>query len=216
MRVHITIAAALACSACHETDATVGGTQEVVTMSSIPNPDLDVLFVIDNSPGMLVKQNSLVASFPLMMDALASLPAGMPNLHIGVVTSDMGTSASHTPAPGPATGSGPGACAGLGLDGALQHASPALTGNYIIDVDNGMGGRTTNYTGQLRDVFQQIASVGSSGCGFEQHLASMRRALTNPANGDFLRPTANLAVIIPARSPPRTRTGTRSPIPPCA
>ena len=50
----------------------------------------------------------------------------------------------------------------------------------------------------MRDTFAANATVGDHGCGYEQHLASMRRALANPANGDFIRPTANLAVVIVA------------------
>jgi hypothetical protein len=45
-------------------------------------------------------------------------------------------------------------------------------------------------------VFGQIALVGSVGCGFEQHLAAMRKALTSTTNAGFLRPDANLAVVI--------------------
>jgi hypothetical protein len=45
-------------------------------------------------------------------------------------------------------------------------------------------------------VFAQIAQVGQGGCGFEQHLAAVRRALVQPANAGFLRDDANLAVVI--------------------
>jgi hypothetical protein len=40
----------------------------------------------------------------------------------------------------------------------------------------------------------QVAGV--SGCAFEQHLAAVERALSNPANTGFLRPDAYLGVII--------------------
>jgi hypothetical protein len=41
-----------------------------------------------------------------------------------------------------------------------------------------------------------MASIGATGCGFEQHLHAMRRALdNNPNNAGFLRPDAFLAVI---------------------
>jgi hypothetical protein len=40
-----------------------------------------------------------------------------------------------------------------------------------------------------------MASLGTSGCGFEQHLESMFRALQPGRNAGFLRPDAHLAVI---------------------
>jgi hypothetical protein len=41
-----------------------------------------------------------------------------------------------------------------------------------------------------------IAGVGTAGCGIEQHLAGVERALQNPANAGFLRPEAKLAVVV--------------------
>ena len=196
MKIIALVIAALA--ACGHTEIEVGDLQEVLALPATPNPNLDLLFLIDNSPSMTDKQASLVANFPRMIDTIAMLPGGLPNLHIGVATSDMGTMGSHDAMPAPMVGSGPGMCEGLGNDGELQANSPALaTGaKYIVDVSDGSGGRTTNYTGQLRDVFAQIATVGATGCGFEQHLAGIRRALMNPANAGFIRDEANLAVII--------------------
>jgi hypothetical protein len=193
MRVVVVLVAVTACA---DRTIVVGDLQEVSSFKAIPNPNLDLLFVIDNSASMTPHQQALAASFPRMMDVLAQLDGGLPNLHIGVVTSDMGTSASGTP-PGPEVGVlGSGFCGGYGDDGALQHASaPELAGMYISDIADG-GTRVRNYTGELRDVFSKIALVGSDGCGFEQHLSAMRRALINPANAGFLRPQANLAVVI--------------------
>jgi hypothetical protein len=72
-----------------------------------------------------------------------------------------------------------------------------MTERFISDVADGNGGRTTNYTGALRDEFGTLALVGAQGCGFEQHLGALRRALdNNPTNAGFLRPDANLAVIV--------------------
>ena len=43
---------------------------------------------------------------------------------------------------------------------------------------------------------EDLAQIGATGCGFEQHLLAMRRALeNNPANAGFLRDNAFLAVI---------------------
>jgi hypothetical protein len=92
-------------------------------------------------------------------------------------------------------------CSGSGDNGALQNTGTNCTGPddaYIEDIKNSDGTRSTNYTGSLADTFSCIAQLGITGCGFEQHLESMRRALngSNPANQNFLRPNAFLAVII--------------------
>jgi hypothetical protein len=187
-----------ATAGCHGDTVMVGNDlTPIMTLPATPNRDVDMLFVIDDSPSTADKQASLIASFPTMMDALDSLPGGRPNLHIGVVSTDMGTQSSGDAMPGPEVGSGTGACIGMGDDGVLQHAVPVdtLTGSFIADVANPDGTRAINYTGGLRDVFAQIAQLGSNGCGFEQPLAAMRRALTNPMNAGFVRPDANLAVV---------------------
>ena len=189
--------------ACQDSTVDIGQLDNVLDLRALPNRDVDVLFVIDNSPSMADKQAALVAGFPKMMDALGTLEGGLPNLHIGVITSDMGSMGSLDLEPGPTIGNPQyGGCSGRGDDGNLKHndgPDPAVElggALYISDLGNEDGSRTRNYTGELRDVFTKIATVGAGGCGFEQHLASMRRALTNTANGDFLRPNANLAVVI--------------------
>lgn len=190
------LALVVAIPACRDT-IVVGELQEVVQLKAIPNRDLDLLFVVDNSGSMADQQAALAASFPRMIDVLGELDE-LPNLHIGVVTSDLGTSGLDGSPPAPAVGQpGAGVCSATGDDGVLQHANaPELAGSFIVDADDGAGGRMRNYTGELRDVFAHIATVGETGCGFEQHLAAMQRALANPANAGFVRPDANLAVIV--------------------
>lgn len=179
--------------ACKDT-IVVGGLSEVASMRSIPNRDLDILFVIDDSASTGDKQARLAAAFPQMMDVLAQVEGGLPNLHIGVITTDMGTSNSGGP-PGPAVGQlGSGGCSGVGKDGILQRTQ-LMTDAWLSDVE-GPTGRVRNYTGTLRETFGELARVGYSGCGFEQPLAAMKRALTNPLNNGFLRDEANLAIVI--------------------
>ncbi|HWU87300.1 MAG TPA: hypothetical protein VN253_08495 [Kofleriaceae bacterium] len=187
----------LALAACNSSTIVVGELEEITSMKAILNRNLDVLFVVDDSPSMFDKQRSLAQSFPRMIEILQHLDGGMPDLHIGVITSDMGTLGSSSPLPAPAIGQpGNGGCADSGHDGRLQASSPALADAYISDVAGPDGTRIRNYTGELTQVFSQIASVGQGGCGFEQHLAALRRAVTQPANDGFLRDDANLAVVI--------------------
>lgn len=198
IRLRTALALPLLLASCQDSeDVTVAALQDVMVLPAIPNPNLDILFVVDNSPSMLDKQESLRASFPLLIDQLASLQGGLPSVHIGVVTTDMGTTPT-SGGNGPGIGAGPGSCTAAGDDGVLVHdVVPELGGAYFVsDIKNADGTRTRNYTGELRDVFAALANVQANGCGFEQPLHAMRRALENPANAGFLRTDANLAVVI--------------------
>jgi hypothetical protein len=128
---------------------------------------------------------------------LNSLPGGLPNLHIGVVSSDMGTKGADVAQPGPTIGQvGQGGCAGTGKSGNLQTNGAPVTGTFLSDIKQSDGSRTKNYTGTLADVFSQMARLGAGGCGFEQTLAAMKAALNNnPANAGFLRQSALLGVV---------------------
>jgi len=164
--------------------------------------NLDLLFMIDNSASMGDKQGSLVASFPAFLNALSQLPGGMPNLHLGVVTSDLGTKGSADTVAGPPIGvMGRGYCAGVGQAGTLQAGGVATTDNgvFLIDVQDpaSSGARIRNYPGELATAFGQMAKVGEGGCGFEQSLEAVKQALlpTNLTNAGFLRKDARLAVV---------------------
>ncbi len=170
--------------------STEQGKVETKDLPSNPAKDVDILFLIDNSGSMLAEQQSLQQNFPKFMNVLETLDGGAPNMHIGVVTSDMGQKASD----GTGTASVQG-CAQSGDDGAMTTAA-AVTGRFIIDEANGAG-RNRNYSGTLGDAFAALAGVGTTGCGIEQHLAAVSRALSNTsANAGFLRQSAKLAVIV--------------------
>ncbi len=187
----------LALSACSPDDTkkdvctTPPCNQEVAIIPLEPSRDIDILFMIDNSGAMAEEQAALIASFPQFINVLSDTEAGLPNLHIGVVSSDVGAGNFSL-----------GSCEGSGDNGALQH-TPA--GNcsppddaYIIDLDNGGGSRTRNYQGELADTFSCIAQLGISGCSFEQPLESLKRALqsSNTDNAGFLRDDAWLVLIL--------------------
>lgn len=157
------------------------------------NRDIDILFVIDDSGSMADKQNNLKTNFPNFINVLNTIEGGLPNVHIGVITSDLGSTATDgTSAPNI------GGCNQTGgKKGDLQtKTGGVVTGAFISDVKNTDGTRTTNYSGSLADAFSEIASVGTAGCGFEQHLEAAKRALSNnPVNAGFLRPSAYLALV---------------------
>jgi hypothetical protein len=154
-----------------------------------------VLFVIDNSGAMDEAQASLLLAFPAFLDVLADQPGGLPNLHIGVVSSNVGAGGFDI------TG-----CGGEGDDGRLQNTSNGAcsgpNGFYISDRLSANGvTRIKNYNGTLEETFSCIALLGTDGCGFEGHLEAMRRAFAvaeTPQNQGFLRGDAALLVIIVA------------------
>ena len=49
-----------------------------------PQREVDILFMVDNSPSMDPKQAALAANFPKMIQSLQALPGGLPDVHIGV------------------------------------------------------------------------------------------------------------------------------------
>jgi len=151
---------------------------------------LDLLFVIDNSRSMEDEQTALAANFDRFIAILENTDGGLPDLHLGVISTDVGTGRSDV-----------GGCDGEGDDGRLQAtprgACSAPDGSFLRSFGNDDGSRTTNFEGELGDAFACIARLGTGGCGFEQPLESMRRALApdNVANAGFLRDDALLAVV---------------------
>jgi hypothetical protein len=164
------------------------------------NRDIDIVFMIDNSLSMHDLQVKLAAQFPAFMNVLTGLPGGLPNVHIGVVTSDLGAGQySETDIMG---------CRPGGDQGVFQTAPKGATcatgmlnagQNYIIGTNVAGAG---NFTGNISDAFSCIALVGDMGCGFEHQFASVLRSLgadgraAPAANNGFLRPNAFLAVVL--------------------
>jgi hypothetical protein len=168
------------------------GSVEVKDIPAVPNKNVDILFVVDNSGSMEAEQASLRANFGRFMSVLETIEGGLPNIHVAVVTSNMGQSATD----GVGTASFGTSCANKGDDGVMRTAPSLFSGQFIVDEEGANGTRNRNYTGTLADAFSAIANVGTAGCGIEQHLGSMKRALENPTNASFLRKDAKLAVIV--------------------
>jgi hypothetical protein len=190
----VLVAASLALPGCPTRDLTE---QEIEVESEgwaeIPvevNRDLDILFVIDDSGSMAEEQASLAANFDRFIGVLENLEGGLPNIHLGVVSTDLG-----------AGGWAIAGCEGDGGGGRLQSAARGdcapPDGAFIRDIALADGTRDRNYAGSLAETFSCIAQLGTAGCGFEQPLEAMRRALDGsvPGNAGFLRPDAFLLVV---------------------
>jgi hypothetical protein len=174
----------------------LGGVAIARTYTVGPNPrNVDILFLVDDSSSMAAAQGTLRQSFARFASALRNLPGGLPNLHIAVVSSDMGA--------GDGSISG---CAGAGKNGVFQYSprgtctSTGLQAGWTFISD---AGGTKNYSGNLEDVLGCISALGESGCGFEHQFAAITRALgadgkgAPPAeNAGFLRQDAYLAIVM--------------------
>jgi hypothetical protein len=164
-----------------------------------PVRKLDLLFVVDNSNSMAQEQANLQKNFPDFMNELTKIQGGAPDMHIAVVSSNVGAGQGQ-----PAAECPPG-----GDRGAFQALSscgfdPNKAGAYYLSVD---GNGKTNFEDQggfpkLPELFGCMASLGIKGCGYEHHLLSMYFALdgkTNTApgrNAGFLRDDAYLGIVV--------------------
>jgi hypothetical protein len=154
------------------------------------NNDIDIVFMIDNSRSMREEQDNLRRNFPAFTRVLKNLPQGLPNVHIGVVSSDLGTG-RFTNVPGCLDGSGRGRFQNAVRGGNCTGPRDA----YISAI-----GPNRNFDGDIDQVFSCIAPLGITGCGFEHQLQSVRAALDPdlmpPENSGFLREEAVLAIVL--------------------
>jgi hypothetical protein len=157
------------------------------TSSRSLDTQLDVLFVIDDSSSMREEQQVLIRNFPDFIAVLENLEGGLPDIHIGVISTDVGA--------GPFTDA---SCTLNGNDGSLLIGDdcPIVGSERFLRSAPTASGRDTNFEGTLTAAFGCIADLGVGGCGFERPLESVRRALDgHPDNAGFRRPGAQLAIV---------------------
>lgn len=170
-----------------------------VDAGPLPTNQVDLLFVIDTSGGMGEEQGYLLSEVPRLLTQLLSgsfpgrdLPP-VPSVNVGFISTDMGSHQYRVPT-----------CDGLGDDGLFTNGGCSWSDS----------GRFMNIDGvdiELEEAACTAGSLGDSGCGYEQPLEAILKALT-PADssirffdgslghGDlhagFLRPGAQLAVVV--------------------
>ncbi|HTA17912.1 MAG TPA: hypothetical protein VK989_01385 [Polyangia bacterium] len=162
------------------------------------NRKIDILFMVDNSSSMEPLQNKLIQQFPSFTNVLKGPAggAGLPDLHLAVISSSMGAGQEQGIAGCPVGGDA-GKFQTQPLGPTCAKASLNAGQTYISNI-----GDMANYTGDISDVFSCIALLGEGGCGFEHQFASVLRALgadgamPPTTNSGFLRDDAYLAVIL--------------------
>ena len=209
-----------------------------------PPPELDLVLVIDNSSYMADQQIRFQGSLHHLMEMFSRFPGGPPDLHLGVITPDLGSSPYDIPGcevpggdggrflkgvhngcvfpenqtyivdvaprgcsvekqvnPGAATSCGTHDCvqahcdetAFTGIDGVATEPA-GLT--LYIDENGCPRCRNTGEPGSLEALWCSSSS-GAWGCGFEQPLEALQKALSDRSgdNAGFSRHDAHLAVV---------------------
>ncbi len=195
----------------------VSGVAEKIRVQNIEKVDL--LFMVDNSGSMREEQAALAAQFPRLIRTLASGEVRDPatndlldsfppvnNLHLGVVSSDMGTGGLPLMSCNDSND---------GDDGILLQRAASDCAGFMppkfLEFRAGMDDPDT-----LANNFSCMARLGTNGCGFEQQLEAVLKALLpagstgeigidpfltgdghgSNANAGFLRPDSLLAVVL--------------------
>ena len=167
---------------------------------------IDILVVVDNSGSMAAEQQLLREAFPELLRDLLDPPmdpetgrrihAPARDLHVGVVSTDMGTGGFEVP-----TCDEPVA----GDDGVLQHTPESMhcAASYpdflSYEIDYREDPDIEKIENMAED-FGCLAVLGTDGCGYEQQLEAARKALvvhaqSDGANAGFLREHTILMIL---------------------
>jgi hypothetical protein len=170
-----------------------------------PNRQLDLVFMVDNSPSMAPKQAKMNAQFPKLIEALKDPnDQSLPDLRVAIIDSDLGTGGAY-----PSGACGPktlpdGTTSNYGDLGRFQMIGATACGVTSGDARflEYKGGSPVNYSGDINKVFQCLASnLGTIGCGEEHQLQAFEFALAAKGIGNedqqnaFLRPAAYLGLV---------------------
>jgi hypothetical protein len=199
-------AALTSCQSAAGSAATAGIGEEIdMYISMRPRRQLDLVFMIDDSPSMAPKVGKLAQQFPRLIQALRD-PSDLlyPDLRVAIIDSDLGTGGAYPSGACAANATTPfGDLGNFQMPGAVGCGvnADALWLDYS-------GGRARNYdrTLDLGQVFGCLAGdLGAAGCGQEHQLQAFELALAAPSlhqsqsgglQNTFLRPNAYLGLVI--------------------
>jgi hypothetical protein len=172
------------CSTANSSDTTVEQTQ--FTFLEAFRPLYDIVFLVDNSPGMAAKQSALAAAFPALLDELSNLPGGQPDLHVGIVSSDLGAGSYASVCKRPTSG---------GDLGMFQMKSGCGAEDGALWLEQSESG--SNFSGSLASAFACASQLGTSGCEYEHQIKAAAVALQRAlSDGSFLRDDAYLGIVL--------------------
>lgn len=162
-------------------------TTTLATTVHVENIDkVDLLFVVDDSGSMRDEQTALRREFPKLIRTLTSgvredgsTFAPVRDLHLGVVSTDIGAGGQPVL---PETG-----CGDPGGDGVLRNELNPGMDPMLADICPATGDARPSFLSfvperddpdEIARQFQCIATLGTEGCGFEQQLEAMLKAVT--------------------------------------
>jgi len=157
---------------------------------------VDLLVMVDNSNSMAQEQENLTENFQVLLETLtAENDDGEPlvgDLHVGVISTDMGTG-----------GFAVQTCLDSldGDDGILRDTPTGAVSGCGDDYPSFLSFATGADAVTLNDDFACLATLGTGGCGFEQQLKAVDKALRvhaqdGGANSGFLRENSLLAILM--------------------
>ena len=182
------------------------GAENVIPVEATGRARVDLLFVVDNSGSMLQEQAAMAEYLGAMIRELVdppdadgdTRPDALPveDLHVGVVSTDVGT-----------MGYTVSTCRNrdVGDDGCLLHVPSPLVGDCASSYPSFLARDPSNASTydpeRLAGDFACIGTLGTNGCGWEQQLEALRRAVmenqqAGRCNEGFLRPDSLLAIVI--------------------
>jgi hypothetical protein len=182
------------------------GQQTDMYITVAPQRQLDLVFMVDNSPSMAPKQAKLNAQFPKLIAALKD-PADntLPDLRVAIIDSDLGTGGQYSSGScGPKT-LPDGTISQYGDMGRFQMIGATACGVTSPNATylETKGNTGVNFTGDINTVFACLAgNLGTLGCGEEHQLQAFEFALVAGGLGAatdaqhlMLRPNAYLGLV---------------------
>lgn len=172
----LAIVAAAGCLQPEVPDERACGREDRRTFPVYVDRAIDLLVVLDRTPSMAERDATLRANAPYFANILQQVEGGLPDLHMAVVTSDLG-------------GLGVAGCAS-GDGGRFLGAERCGLTRRFLAARNGDAG--------LAAAFSCLLDVPLSTCPVSQPIGALVRALdgTNPSNDGFRREDAYLVFLI--------------------
>lgn len=178
------------------------GEQTDVYVTIQPNRQLDLVTMVDNSPGMAPKVSKLNASFSKLIDELKDSSGILPDLRVAIIDSDLGTDDAYVSGSCGHKVLSDGTQSSYGDLGRFQMlnsplACPFNPGAQYLEYKSGLA---FDYTGDISDVFTCLTSnLGTLGCGEEHQLQAFEFAFVVANLGTtqyaMLRPDAYLGLV---------------------
>lgn len=166
---------------------------------------LDLVFMIDNSPGMTGKVAKLASQLPKLFSALQDPQGGAyPDLRVAIIDSDLGTGGAYSVGScGPNSSNGDSPYGDLGHFQMRSAATCGVTSGDALWIEYTKGA-PVNYIGDTSKVLSCLATnLGTLGCGEEHSLQAFEFALLSQSlhqgsyaqQNAFLRAEAILGLV---------------------